>query len=204
MEALFDFISSNAAHAHWIFFGLLILAGLNVPISEDLMLLGGGALTSTLLPDHVLKMYLWIFLGCYVSAWEAYWIGRLLGPKLFQIRFFKHIITAERVEKLRAYLQRFGIYTFILGRFCPGGVRNALFMSSGLTKMPFLSFIGRDLVACLLSSTVLFYLGFQFGEHLDTIIFYVSKYNKVFLLAIGCLLMAIVFYLSIKKPVQEA
>ena len=32
----------NANHAHWMIFCLLLLAGLNIPISEDLMLMEAG------------------------------------------------------------------------------------------------------------------------------------------------------------------
>lgn len=198
MESIFTYICQHADQAHWIIFCLLLLAGLNIPISEDIMLLSAGAIASTCIPDHAWRMYIWLFVGCYVSAWEAYWLGRLLGPKLFQFRFFKHVVTPARVEKLRSYLVRFGIFTFIFGRFCPGGVRNALFMSSGLTKMPFWGFILRDGIACLLSSSVLFYTGYRFGEHLDAIVYYVTHYNRTIFVVIGILVLSTLGYLWYK------
>src|SRR5262245_32067312 len=101
IESLFTYICEHANHAHWIIFSLLLLAGLNIPISEDLMLIGGGAIASTCIPEHTLRMFIWIYLGCYLSAWEAYWIGRLLGPRLYRIRLFNHIITPHRMDVLR-------------------------------------------------------------------------------------------------------
>ncbi len=41
MEA---FIFSHAYLAHWVIFGLFMLAGLNFPISEDLLIIAGGGL----------------------------------------------------------------------------------------------------------------------------------------------------------------
>lgn len=184
MEAILSFICEHAHYAPWIMFGLLLLGGLNLPISEDLMLLGGGAIASTCIPDHTLEIYLVIFLGCYLSAWEAYWIGRLLGPRLYHIRPFKFIITPNRLERLRHYYAKFGIFTFIIGRFCPGGIRNALFMSSGLTHMPFGMFILRDGLACLISSAVFFQLGYHFGAHFDTLLFYFNRYSHWFIIVI--------------------
>ncbi|WP_228840597.1 DedA family protein [Candidatus Protochlamydia phocaeensis] len=190
-----NYICEHANQAHWIMFCLLLLTGLNLPISEEIMLIGGGAIASTCIPDHALRLYIWIFLGCYLSAWEAYWIGRLLGPRLYRIRLFKFIITPHRLDWLRHYYAKFGIFTFIVGRFCPGGIRNALFMSSGLTKMPFHLFILRDGLACLLSSLVFFHLGYHFGENIDPILVYFQRYSDWFLIGILTLILAGFAYL---------
>lgn len=190
MESLLNYICDNAYQAHWIMFCLLLLTGLNLPISEEIMLIGGGAIASTCIPEHAFRLYIWIFLGCYLSAWEAYWIGRLLGPRLYRIRLFKSIITPTRLDWLRYYYAKFGIFTFIVGRFCPGGIRNALFMSSGLTKMPFHLFILRDGLACVISSLVFFQLGYHFGENIHSILIYVQRYSDWFLIGILTLILA--------------
>ena len=200
METLFSYICEHAHNAHWIMFGLLLLAGLNLPISEDLMLLFGGAIASRCIPDQTLHLYLWIFAGCYISAWEAYWIGHLLGPRLYTIRPFRYIITQERMEKLRHYYAKFGVFTFIVGRFCPGGIRNALFMSSGLTRMPFGLFILRDGFACLLSSITIFTIGYHFGEHIDTIAHAFEHYSHWFLGLLIVVIAAILIRMWIKYP----
>ena len=182
IESFFSYVCENATYAHWIIFLLLLLSGLNIPISEDIMLLGGGAIASTCLPDHALRLYIWIFFGCYLSAWEGYWIGRLLGPKLYRFRLFKSLITPARMEWLRSYYAKYGIFTFIIGRFCPGGVRTALFVSSGFTKMPFRLFIMRDGFACLLSTAVLFNIGYHFAANIDKILLHFHTYSSVFLI----------------------
>lgn len=181
MEEFFSYICEHAHQAPWIIFSLLLLSGFNIPISEDLLLLGGGAIASTCIPNHTLKLYLWVFFGSYLSAWESYWIGRLLGPRLYHLAPFRWILTPQRLDSLRHYYAKFGILTFIVGRFCPGGIRNALFLSSGLTKMPFPLFILRDGLACLLSSSILFSLGYYFGQNFDLLIFYFNRYTHWFL-----------------------
>ncbi|MBA3722871.1 MAG: DedA family protein [Parachlamydiaceae bacterium] len=181
MESIFSYICEHSHHAPWILFSLLLLSGLCIPISEDVVILGAGALASTCIPDHTLRMYLWILVGCYLSAWEAYWIGRLLGPKLYRFKLFGHILSPKRLMLLRHYYAKFGIFTFIVGRFCPGGVRNALFMSSGLTKMPFPLFVMRDGLAAFISTSVYFFLGFKFGENLDAILYYLNRYTEIFI-----------------------
>jgi membrane-associated protein len=194
VESYYLYVCENAHHAHWIIFILFLLAGCNFPISEDLLMIGGGAIASTCIPDHTLRLYLWILVGCYFSSWETYWIGRLLGPKLYQIRLFSHIITPERLDLLRSYYAKFGIFTFILGRFCPGGIRNVLFLSSGFTKMPFRLYVLRDGFAALISTTLLFYLGFLFGAHFNVIIDYVEQYSVVFLIVLVSLILVWIGY----------
>lgn len=194
IESFLAYICEHAHQAPWIMFSLLLLSGLNIPISEDIMLLSGGAMASTCLHGHVLLLYIWIFLGCYLSGWEGYWIGRLLGPKLYHISLFKTVITPTRMEWLRYYYAKYGVFTFIIARFCPGGVRTALFMSSGLTKMPFPLFMMRDGLACLLSSSVLFSLGYHFAGNIDTIFLYLKRYSLTFLILFLVALTASLIY----------
>jgi membrane-associated protein len=186
MENFLSYICDHANHAHWIIFSLLLLGGLNLPISEDLMLIGGGAIASSCIPEHALRLYIWIFFGCYLSAWIAYWVGRLLGPRLYHIPLFKSVVTPHRLGALRHYYVKFGIFTFIVGRFIPGGMRNALFMSSGLMKMPFHLFILRDGIACLISSSILFTIGYRFGQNLHLLLFYFHHYTHWFLAIFLC------------------
>jgi membrane-associated protein len=198
MEEFLNYICQHADYAYLIIFGMLMLAGLNIPFSEDLLLLTAGAIASTCLAGHWLHLYLWVFFGCWFSAWEAYWIGRSLGPKLYNIKWFNRILTRKRIEKLHYYYEKFGIFTFIVGRFCPGGVRNALFMSSGLGKMPFLIFIARDGFACVLSSSTLFYIGYFFGENYKTLLRYFKTYQEI-LLGIIIFIIAIIIGLVWSK-----
>lgn len=199
MEAFINFICENAHDAYWIMFLMLMLAGLNVPLSEDLILLISGVIASTCIPDHALNLFLWVWIGSYISAWEAYWIGRLLGPKLYKIRWFSHVITEHRIASINQYYEKFGIFTFIVGRFCPGGIRNGLFMSAGLGKMPFLKFMARDGLACFISSNVLFQIGFAFGENHHQLWEYFHAYEKIALLILGIVIVSLFSFFWFKK-----
>jgi len=195
MESLFSYTCAHAHQAHWVIFCLLLLTGLSLPISEDVILLVGGAIANTCIPDHALRLYIWAFLGSYLSAWEAYWIGRILGPRLYQIPLFRRVVTRRRLQVLRNHYARLGIFTFIVGRFCPGGIRNALFMTSGLTKMPFHLFILRDGFACLISSSLIFTIGYQFGQHFDLVLHYFHRYAHFFLVFLSSLAVGGCIYL---------
>ncbi len=199
MEAFLNFICTNASIAHLIFFVLLLLAGLNIPISEDLVLLAGGMIVSTCIPEHLYVMWGWLYLGCILSAYEAYWLGRLLGPKLYRIPWLSRHFSEEKMQKLNGYYHHFGFLAFLVVRFIPGGVRNAFFMTAGLGGMRFPFFMLRDGAAALLQATLLYTIGYQFSEHWQKIVDYLHTYNRVGILLIFIIIFICVVYKFLQK-----
>jgi membrane-associated protein len=199
METLIAFATSHAESAHWLFAFLILLGGLNVPISEDIVMISAGALASTCLPEMAAYQYSILMLACWIAAWEAYWIGRKLGPKITQISWFNRILNEEKIERLHRYYEKYGVLTFIVGRFIPGGVRNCLFMTSGMGKMSFTTFIARDFPACLISTAFLFYLGYFFGQHADRLIVIFRNSHNTILLVILSLIMLRIFLKKIQQ-----
>jgi len=184
MEEIITFACNHAHQSHWIIFCLLLLAGLNIPISEDALLIAGGVIASTCIPNETIFLFSWLYCGCILAAWETYWIGRLFGPKLYDIKWFERIVTPQRIKKLNAYYEKFGILTFMVIRFCPGGVRNALFLTSGLCKMPFWKFILRDGFSASISATLIFSLGYYFGANYQIIVQHMHTYGHIVLAVI--------------------
>lgn len=192
MDFLLAFTTEHTEISLWLFGFLIILGGLNVPISEDIVMISAGAFVANYLPESALYHYIILFFICWIAAWETYWIGRLLGPKLYKIRWFNHILSPKKVDRLHDYYEKFGIFTFFIGRFIPGGVRNGLFMTAGLGKMPFKTFILRDLPACFLSTAFLFYIGYFFAQHKAQIINVFSRSHIVILAGIGSIILLLV------------
>ena len=164
-EQIVATLQNNIDTAPYIIGGLLLFAGFNIPVSEDAMLIISGSLAAAF-PEHRMKLFIGVHLGCYLSDIICYWFGRLLGPKALQWKWMQKMVPAERVATIERYYQRYGIITFIFGRFIPFGVRNALFMTAGLGKMNFVKFAVTDWIACIISNTTLFSLTFYLGEEL--------------------------------------
>jgi membrane protein DedA with SNARE-associated domain len=183
MEELLQFIQGNIQYAHWIIFGALLLAGFNIPVSEDGMLFISGVLASHY-PDHLVRLFIAVYMGAYLSDLICYTLGLKVGPKLFEIKFFANMVPPERIDKIHNFYERYGIVTLLVGRFIPFGVRNGLFLTAGLGKMDFKKFALADLLACTISTVVFFTLYYHFG---NSIIEYVKQGNIVLfgLVAIG-------------------
>ena len=115
-------------------------------------------------------------MGAYLSDLVCYSLGRFLGPKLFEIRFFANMVPPERIDKIHAFYAKYGIVTLLIGRFIPFGVRNGLFLTAGLGQMKFVKFALSDLTACTISTITFFTLYYHFG---GAVIEYVKEGNIV-------------------------
>ncbi len=177
MDSIIQFIFDNAHHAHWFVFSALMLAGLNIPISEDLMIIISAVIAATIVPENTAELFLGVFLGCYLSDIVCYWIGRKVGPKLWKIQWFAKTFEPRKIDQIHLYYQKYGFWTLLVGRFIPFGVRNALFLTAGLGRMNFVKFVMSDGIACLTSNTTLFTLAFYAGKNYEKLLTSLKTFN---------------------------
>ncbi|WP_290733066.1 DedA family protein [Halobacteriovorax sp. JY17] len=195
---ILEYIQANVAIAPYLIFGLLFLAGFNIPVSEDAMLFI-TALIAVKNPEYTYQLFAGVFLGAYISDLICYaFMGRYLGNKIFKSKFLSSIASPEKIEKVNNFYNKYGIMTLLIGRFIPFGVRNALFLTAGLGKMNAWKFAISDLIACTVSCVSFFILYYNFGE---TVIEYVKKGNIIiFSFAI---IAGIVFFIRKKKSRKD-
>jgi membrane protein DedA with SNARE-associated domain len=192
MDVLIDFINQNVMYAPFIIFGLLLLAGFNLPVSEDLMIFT-SALLAIKNPQYTTQLIVGLMLGAYLSDIICYAVmGRYFGTKIRKYKMFKKMVTDEQIDKVSDYYHKYGMLTLIIGRFIPFGVRNALFFTAGLSKMNAFKFCIGDLIATLLSSGTYFYLYYTYGE---SAVDFIKKSNYF----IFAFFLAIILGFAVKK-----
>lgn len=195
-----SFIFEHAQLAHWWVFSLLMLAGLNFPISEDFLIIVSGVLASTIVPENTWKLFVAIFLGAYLSDWMVFGVGRWLGPNLKRVKWFSRFFREEKIKKIQKYYKKYGTLTLIIGRFIPFGIRNALFVTAGIGKMRLLKFLLIDGIACLISNAALFSLTFFCGRHYS----YILKSVNIILFALFAIaLVGFIWYKKRRKNVER-
>lgn len=199
MEYLTEWIAHHAPHAHWYFFIAIILAGFNIPLSIDLLVLLAAFIAATIAPENTWILFGSVVFGCYFSAMCSYWVGRLLGLPLSKSKFFSRFIPPERMAKIKQFYDKNGLWALILGRFIPFGVRNCLFMSSGMSKLHFGKFILMDTIACPLWCSVSFYLFFTLGKNYETLWQYLKTFNILIFAAFSVTVIGFIWYKSRKK-----
>ncbi len=191
-------LKSMVQHTHFISFGLLLLAGFNIPVSEDLVFIISASIAATTVPENSVKIFAGCFLGAFLSDITAYTIGRyginriLFSPLLVRARIVNRASLEYKLEKAKGFFDRYGGKALFFGRFIPFGVRNVIFMSCGLTHMPFIKFMIIDLAALTCTSSILFFLGYSFGNNYDIILSYISRYKIVIFILFALLVLLII------------
>lgn len=198
MNELFNFILEQAQNAHFYIFGLFLLAGFNIPVSEDLLIVSGAIISVNFAPHNATVLFLACYMGAYLSDIICYFVGRRLGPRIISVKPFSKLINRKRLDTIAGFYAKYGIWALFFGRFIPFGVRNALFMSAGISKMNFGKFALVDLVSCTITTLILFSLGRSFAENYEVLFDHIAR-SKWFIGGLAALVVLFLWYLRRKK-----
>ncbi len=204
MESLLNWIIGHASHSHWLIFCGILLAGFNIPISADLLIIAAAVLAATVVPENLWFLFASVLLGCLFSAHIAYWLGRLVGIQLLKWKFFSKILPPERLARIQKFYDRHGLLTLIIGRFIPFGIRNAIFMTTGMSKVSFIKFALRDLLACSLWTAICFSSFYALGASFDAIKQFMQSFHILLFLAFGVTVIGFIWYKKRKKTTKAS
>ena len=204
MNSFIQFILSHSAHAPWVLFLLTLLAGLNFPISVDILMILAAFLAATILPKMAIPLYLTMLIGCYLSAWISYWFGRKFLTKAVRFRWLRRFFPEARLRRIESFYQKHGGLTLLIGRFIPFGMRNGIFMTAGMTKMGFTRFILRDGLACGVWATTCFTAYYFLGSNYETLMRQVKILNFAIFFAFSVTVIAGLWYKKRKNQREHA
>jgi membrane protein DedA with SNARE-associated domain len=159
-------ISQYVEYYPFLAFGALLLAGLNLPISEDLIIIT-GALICRANPSMLVPVFAATYAGIVISDYFPYLLGIYIRKGSIKAKFLTHLFSPRRIVRIHRYLDKYGIFTFIVGRFIPFGVRNTLFITSGLIGLRLRHFALYDTTAATISVSTLFFLAYHFGDAVE-------------------------------------
>ena len=174
-----------ARYSYLAVLGLLSAAGVGAPVSEDLVLIAGGAViahSGGSLPLMIAAG--WV--GTVVGDSLLFRIGRHLGPKAARQKHLSKLLTPARVERVHEYYRRFGMATVATIRFIPG-LRATTILISGSSGLPFGKFVLADGLAAMVTAPLLVWLGFRFGS---AVLRDVSQAGRVALVVVVAALIA--------------
>lgn len=162
-------------------FGLLLAGAFGLPMPEDIPLLLAGMLI-----ERGSASPLPVFLVCYLALILGdvliYFVGRYFGRRLYRYRWFRRRFPTSKVRALRLKLEKHSFATIIIARHL-FYVRSMTFITCGIVRMRFARYLLADMLAGLLSCSVMLSLGYAFSYHLDTIAERLSKLHNILLLA---------------------
>ncbi|MCL2640614.1 MAG: DedA family protein [Phycisphaerales bacterium] len=155
---------------------VLLIAGMGVPIPEDIPLLFSGYLCN---PEHspiidlhtdrdVPDLYLMIasgMIGVLMGDSIVFYIGRrgVHGNNFVAKHIRKVLMNSKRREKVEHHFSKHGNLTVFCGRFMPG-FRSLVFAFAGMSKMSYTRFLVIDGFAAAISVPVFVWLGYHFAS----------------------------------------
>ncbi|HZH04972.1 MAG TPA: DedA family protein [Myxococcaceae bacterium] len=171
-------------------FSVLVACGLGVPLPEDISLILGGFLAHRGAVNLQWMMAVG-FTGILLGDSLIYLAGRRVGCKVARGGgFWSRVVTAEKRAKVEALFALHGQKIVMIARFLPG-VRAVTYFTAGSARMSFWRFIFWDGVAALASAPLFVYLGFRFGDELETL---VGRVKEGQLVVVGALALAAAAY----------
>ncbi|MFH1132328.1 MAG: DedA family protein [Pseudomonadota bacterium] len=202
-EQFIQFIQQNPSFAYWGVLGMLLMCGLGLPLPEDITLVAGGytvylAGANNLSGPELLPMIIVGLVGVLSGDTALFFLGRWIGPRAFEIKPFKWVMSKARQKKVRRFFGRYGIWTAFFCRFA-AGLRAPAFLLAGSAGMRFRVFFLADGAAALISVPLLVWLAWRFGDKINRVKIWLvqSKY------AVAGLLVAVALYCLAKFLIRR-
>jgi membrane protein DedA with SNARE-associated domain len=141
----------------------LFVAGLGVPIPEDIFLITGGIFTEHSHGNFFFALVV-LYSGVIVGDTIVYHLGARYGEAVLRRKFIARLMTPARVERVRGYYTRYGAVTVFLARHV-AGLRFPTFLMAGVSHMGFWRFLFWDTISALISVPLWILLGYKMSEH---------------------------------------
>lgn len=126
----------------------------------DSLLFAAGSL-SALGSFNIIALWLMCVAAAFLGDTVNYWIGRLLGERLFKLDTF--LFKKKNLDKAQAFYDKHGVSAIILARFVPI-VRTFAPCVAGISKMHYTTFMIYNLIGGVLWVSLFTLGGFFLGN----------------------------------------
>jgi membrane protein DedA with SNARE-associated domain len=144
-------------------FVTLCVAGLGVPIPEEIPIVAAGVLAHRGVVRWWLALPL-CMVGVLTGDIALYWIGRHWGNRALDLPLVRRILDPARRDRLEAAYRQRGVL-IVFGARHLAGLRGAAFLTAGIVRLPFHKFLLADGVAIAYGTPLNFTLAYLFSEH---------------------------------------
>jgi membrane protein DedA with SNARE-associated domain len=201
MPDVLSFLLSNGSIALIVL--ALIVAGLGLPVPEDIMLLAAGVLVSRGQVSYVGALVA-CAIGVFIGDTIIFSIARRLGPTALERRPLNLLVTPERRERIEQMFQKYGNVIVFMGRHM-AGLRAPIFAMAGMHNMSILKFWLWDGLGLCVSAPVVIGIGLWLGNNLDEARLLLHRFESIVLAVLATALIAFFVWRRLRKnrPAQE-
>ena len=144
---------------------ILVLGGLGLPIPEEAPVLLAAVLTRNGRMSGPLA-FSTCLAGVLLGDFIVYFLGYYFGERVLSLPHTRRLLTRAREAQIKGYFHRHGFKILIMGRFAVG-FRTAAYLTAGILKLPPLKLLLTDFLAALLSTSLMFLLGYLFANQIE-------------------------------------
>jgi len=166
-ERIIALVAGSEEAGLLVIFFLLIACGLGLPVPEDISIVASGILVSAR-TTNFFHAFLVCIVGIIIGDSTIYWMGRLLGKKLFKIPVLSKIFHDKLLSIGKIAFHRYGNKIIFFARFLPG-LRAPIYFFAGSVKKSFFFFVIMDLIAASISVPIWVYVGKLFAENIPAL-----------------------------------
>jgi membrane protein DedA with SNARE-associated domain len=175
-------------------FGLLLCAGVGIPVPEEPTQLAAGVLSSQgylLLVPAMATCWAGIVMG------DLLWfrLARRLGPSVLERRAVRRVLTPERRARVEAHLARHAFWTVFVSRHL-SGLRLPAFALAATHGVRTRTFLLADGLSALVSVPLVVSLGYLGAQHLAAVR---ADLRRVELAVLGAVALAVVVFLVARR-----
>jgi membrane protein DedA with SNARE-associated domain len=169
------------------------------PSPSDLVVVVGGSLVATASINFVPTL-IFTTIGSVLGFMTLYFVGLQVDKKVVRAGKIK-FISAEAVNDVEGWFNKYGYTVIAVNRFLPG-TRSVISFFAGLSELKILKTTIFATVSALIWNAIIIYLGVIFGNNIETVDFYLSRYQEIVLILTGVVILFFVvrhFFYNKKK-----
>ena len=169
------------------------------PSPSDLVVVIGGSLVATEAINFVPILIL-TTIGSVLGFMTLYYIGSQVDKKVIRAGKMK-FISAQAVDTVENWFTKWGYTVIVANRFLPG-TRSVISFFAGLSELKVLKTVILATTSALFWNAIMIYLGMIFGNNIERVDFYLSRYQEIVLIITGVVILFFViryFFFNKKK-----
>ena len=169
------------------------------PSPSDLVVVIGGSLVATEAINFVPTL-IFTTIGSVLGFMTLYYIGSQVDKKVIRAGKMK-FISAQAVDTVENWFTKWGYTVIVANRFLPG-TRSVISFFAGLSELKVLKTVILATTSALFWNAIMIYLGMIFGNNIERVDFYLSRYQEIVLIITGVVILFFViryFFFNKKK-----
>ncbi|MCS6857403.1 MAG: DedA family protein [Sandaracinaceae bacterium] len=148
-------------------FAWILVAGLGLPLPEDVAMISGGILAHRGITDLYITLAV-LSTAVLIGDSILFFVARRIGAAIYKRKWMQRVMTAERRQRIEQLIERYGALV-VFGARHVAGLRGAIFAMCAIHGISYIRFIVADALALALSLPLFFGIGWWFSDSIDRV-----------------------------------